>query len=217
MKFEISDRAKNIIEWILCIVIAVVLAILVRYFIGTPTIVKQPSMFPTLKENQRLILSRIGTNMLKQIPERGEIVTFEAPVSNYIPPAEADLENPVAPYDDTDRGFFHNFTYNVLGIGKINYIKRVIGLPGEHVKIENGKVYINGEELDEPYLQDGVVTDSLDGAFTDITVPEGCVFLMGDNRSQSTDCRRFGCIPLDKLEGKVVLRFWPLNTFGTVE
>ena len=58
MKFEISPRVKNILEWIYCIIIAIVLALLFRYFIGTPTIVQQRSMFPTLKENQRLLLNR---------------------------------------------------------------------------------------------------------------------------------------------------------------
>ena len=83
--------------------------------------------------------------------------------------------------------------------------------------MKTGKVYINGEELQEDYLQDGVTTDSLEGPLTDIVVPEGYVFLMGDNRSQSTDCRRFGCIPIEKIESKVWIRFWPLNLFGKIE
>lgn len=213
---KISDRAKDILEWVLCIVIAVVLAILVRYFVGTPTIVKQPSMKPTLEPDQRLILSRIGTTM-KKTPQRGDIVTFEAPSTGYITKEEADLNNPVAKYNDQNRNWFEKFSYDILGIGKINYIKRVIALPGEHVKIENGNVYINGEELAEPYLQPGVTTDTLDGVFDDFTVPENCIFAVGDNRNQSTDCRRFGCIPIERLEGKVVLRFWPLNVFGKVK
>ena len=71
--------------------------------------------------------------------------------------------------------------------------------------------------IQEPYLQEGVITDDLNGAFTDIIVPENTVFVMGDNRGQSTDSRRFGCIPLEKIEGKVLFRFWPLNVFGKVE
>ena len=216
MNFNINEKAKDILEWIYCVIIAVVLALLVRYFIGTPTIVKQPSMYPTLKEDQRLILNRWGRTT-KQMPERGDIITFEAPKESYISPMEADLDNPKAIYDEEDKGWFFNFRYYVLEIGKISYIKRVIDLPGEHVEIKNGKVYINGEELKEDYLQPGVVTDSLDGAFTDFIVPENYVFALGDNRSRSTDCRRFGCIPLEKIEGKVVLRFWPLNVFGKVE
>ena len=74
----ISDKTKNILEWILCIVIAFILALLIKYYIGTPTIVKQVSMFPTLKENQRLILNR-WVRTTNQMPKRGDIITFEAP------------------------------------------------------------------------------------------------------------------------------------------
>ena len=102
----------------------------------------------------------------------------------------------------------------ILEFGKTSYIKRVIALPGEHIEIKDNKVYINGEEQKEPYLNSSVVTTACDGAFTDLIVPEGYVFAMGDNRPHSTDCRSFGCIPIDKIEGKVWIRFWPLNKFG---
>lgn len=207
-----NETIKEILEWVYCIIIAVVLALLVRYYVGTPTVVKQVSMKPTLIENQRLILNR-WTRTTKQMPERGDIVTFEAPMNSNA--EEISLENPVAQFQNLN-GWFNRFRYYVLEIGKKSYIKRVIGLPGEHVKIENGNVYINGEKLEEDYLADTVVTESLGGKFTDVTVPEGCIFVMGDNRPQSTDSRILGCIPIDKLEGKVVLRFWPFNVFGKV-
>lgn len=214
---KLSDKSKDILEWVYCIIIAVVLALLVRYFIGTPTIVKQPSMWPTLKEDQRLILNRIDRTR-KKMPQRGDIITFEAPSESYILPSEVDLSNPVAIYKNLDNmNWFQKFTYKVLEIGKTSYIKRVIGLPGEHVKISDGYVYINGNKLEEPYLQDGVITGDLSGEFTDIIVPDGYIYALGDNRGKSTDCRRFGCIPLDKIEGKVVLRFWPFDVFGKVE
>ena len=213
--FTMNEKTKDILEWTYCIVIAVVLAILVRYFIGTPTIVQQPSMYPTLKEGQRLILNRWGRTINK-MPDRGDIITFEAPSKDYISAIDADLENPKAIYKEK-ANVVSKFVHNVLEIGKISYIKRVIALPGEHIKIENGNVYINGEKLEEYYLQEDVVTDSLGGAFTDLVVPEGYVFAMGDNRSHSRDCRSFGCIPLEKIESKVLIRFWPLNLFGKVE
>ena len=215
MNEEGKWNIKEIMEWVYCIVIAIVLALLVRYFVGTPTIVQQPSMYPTLKQGQRLILNRT-IRTTKTMPERGDIVTFEAPSKSYISAIEANLANPVAVYDYNINNIFSKFRYYVLEIGKTSYIKRVIGLPGEHVKIENGKVYINGNELDEPYLQDTVITDSLNGAFTDITVPDECLFVLGDNRSQSTDSRRFGCIPQERIESKVWIRFWPFNLFGKV-
>lgn len=212
----LTDKQKNILEWVYCILIAIVIAILIRYFIGTPTVVKQTSMFPTLIENQRLWLNR-WVRTTNQIPERGEIITFEAPSTIYIPVNEADIQNPVAKYENEPKGIWSKFTYYVLEINKVSFIKRVIALPGEHVKIENGKVYINDVELPEEYLQEGVYTDSTEGAFTDFVVPEGCIFAMGDNRTQSTDCRKFGCIPVDKIESIVSFRFWPLNTFGNVK
>lgn len=216
MNEEGKWKLKEILEWVYCIIIAIVLALLVRYFIGTPTIVQQPSMFPTLKQGQRLILNRtIRTS--KTMPQRGDIITFEAPSKSYVSTIEADLENPIAIYDYKINNVFSKFRYYVLELGKTSYIKRVIGLPGDHVSIENGKVYINGTELEENYLQDTVITTSLEGAFTDITVPENCLFVMGDNRSQSTDSRRFGCIPLEKVESKVWIRFWPFDLFGKVE
>lgn len=207
---------KEISGWIICIVIAVILALLIKYFILTPTVVKQESMYPTLEENQRLILNRLGRTF-KQMPKRGDIITFEAPTVTYRTEEDTDISNPIAIYEEKDRNFFENFSYNVLEIGKTSYIKRVIGLPGDHVQIKNGKVYINEEELKEDYLQPGIVTDDAEGMFYDIIVPENTVFAMGDNRNSSVDCRAFGCIPLEKIEGKVLVRFWPLNEFGKVE
>lgn len=208
---------KEIIDWIICIVIAVILALLVRTFIGTPTVVKSVSMEPTLVENQRLILNRISARLLKEIPKRGEIVTLEAPSKKYVTYTQVNLEYPVASYEYEFSNIFSKFFYYVLEIGKESYIKRVIALPGEHIQIKEGKVYINGEELEEEYLQEGTITDSYGGAFTDLVVPENCVFVMGDNRGSSSDSRRFGCIPIEKLESKVWIRFWPFNLFGKVE
>ena len=105
--------------------------------------------------------------------------------------------------------------YYVLETSKTSYIKRVIGVAGDHIKIEDGKVYRNGEELHEDYLAEGTVTKSK--TYSDITVPDDCVFVMGDNREHSTDSRDFGCIPISKIESKVAFRFWPLNKFGKIE
>lgn len=215
----ISDKAKNILEWIFCIIIAFILAVLIKYFIGTPTIVSQVSMNPTLVENQRLILNRLSRTM-KEMPQRGDIITFEAPtIKGYHYDDEINKNQPVAKYENEPTSWWNKFTYYVLEIGKESYIKRVIALPGEHVNIENGKVYINGEELQENYLRPGVQTaNSVSGgaSFNDFIVPNDCVFAMGDNRPQSTDCREFGCIPLEKIESKVWIRFWPLNLWGKV-
>ena len=211
---KLSDKAKDIIEWIVCIIVAFVLVLLIRYFVGTPTIVKQPSMMDTLQPNQRLILNRISRT-INEMPERGDIITFESPDIN---PENYDPNNVVAQYSYSPSNWFGDFVYYFLEINKESYIKRVIALPGEHLEIKDEKVYINGEELNEPYLKEGVTTKINDkNPYCNLIVPENCVFVMGDNRDHSTDSRAFGCIPLEKIEGKVWIRFWPLNLFGKVE
>lgn len=213
---NLSDKAKDILEWVACIFIAFILALVIRYFIGTPTIVKMPSMYPTLKPDQRLILNR-WNRTTKVMPNRGDIITFEAPTSDsYIFPSEFNSNDVTAKYSNEPTSVFGKFVHYVLEIGKDSYIKRVIALPGEHIQIYDGKVYINGEELKEDYLQPQVTTSTDDCPYYDLVVPENCVFVMGDNRSASTDSRRFGCIPLEKIESKVWIRFWPLNLFGKV-
>lgn len=214
MEEEKANRLKDAVEWVLCIIIALVIAILFRYYVGTPTIVKQPSMYDTLEEGQRLILSR-WTRTVKGTYKRGDIITFEAPSQTQMSTFDVDMNNPVAIYDYKPNGIFAKFSYYVLEFNKTSYIKRVIGVAGDHIKIESGKVYLNGQELNEPYLRDGIKTEQK--VFTDIIVPENCVFVMGDNRPQSMDSRSFGCIPLEKVESKVVIRFWPLNKFGKVK
>lgn len=212
---KIDDKTRNIIEWIVCIIVAIIIALLVRHYVGTPTIVQQKSMFPTLKQDERLWVSRWGRTT-KTLPERGDIITFEAPSVTNVKEDEIDMKNPVAIYNYNPKGIA-GFIYNVLEINKMSYIKRVIGLPGDHVQIKEGSIYINGEKLQEDYLQSGVITDANKGIFTDIIVPENCVYAVGDNRTKSTDSRCFGCIPLEKIEGKVIIRFWPLNLLGEVK
>lgn len=208
-----NEKIKDAFEWCYCILIAIVLAFLFRYFIGTPTIVKQRSMFPTLKENQRLILNRTY-RITKKTPEIGDIVTFEAPTREY-QKWNADQTNPIAIYDNEPQGLINKFVYYNLEVTKKSYIKRVIALAGDHVKIENNTVYVNGIPQEEKYLKADVVTES--EVFYDFIVPEGYFFAMGDNRTKSTDCRSIGCIPLEKLEGIVCFRFWPFSDFGSID
>ena len=179
-----SEKAKEILEWVYCIIIALVLAMLFRYFIGTPTIVQQVSMYPTLVQDERLWLNR-WTRTTSKLPEKGKIITFEEPDKITYLESEIDINNPVAYYEKLSGfGWFIN---NFLEIGKRSYIKRVIAHPGDYVEIKEGKVHINGQVIEEPYLQDGIVTDVTEDGFNNFTVPENCVFAMGDNRTRSTD------------------------------
>lgn len=174
------DKKKEIFEWIYCFIIAVIIAVLIKYFWFTPTIVKQHSMYPNFKPEERLILDR-WFKTTKQKPSRGDIITFEAPTKNLYSEEEIDLNNAVAKYENDKTNIFSKFFYHVLDIGKKSYIKRVIGLPGDKIEIKDGKVYVNSEELKEDYLDSSVYTDKI-GLFDNFVVPENSVFVMGDNR-----------------------------------
>lgn len=103
---------------------------------------------------------------------------------------------------------FKSHLYDEKGKQK-NLIKRIIGLPGDTVEIKNGDVYINGELLQEEY----VAEQGLSGEMEAVTVPEGRLFVMGDNRRVSQDSRspEVGTIEMDSIVGKVVLRLYPFN------
>ena len=170
-------------------------------------------MDSTLHDKQRLWVSRIAIEINKY-PERGDIITFEAPSTTYITKASADLANPVAIYNEEEKTFSSKLISSLSLMSETSYIKRVIGLPGDHVEIKNGIVFLNEQPLNEEYLDIGTITDAVEGCFTDVVVPDGYVYVLGDNREVSGDSRRFGCIPIDKIEGKAVFRFWPLNKIG---
>ena len=211
-----SDKLKNILEWIECIVIAIVLALLIRYYVGTPTVVQMDSMYPTLKQGERLVLNRIQRTR-KQLPKRGDIITFEAPSTTYVTKASYNPDDVTAEYKNDSKGIGEKIKSSIDIFGETSFIKRVIGLPGDYVEIKNKSVYLNGQALEEKYLDAGTVTDSAEGFFLDVVVPDGYVYVLGDNREVSGDSRRFGCIPIDKIEGKAVFRFWPLNKLGKVK
>lgn len=202
--------AREIAEWVICILIALILAYITKYYIGTFSTIQQQSMYPTIENNDKLWLNRLPRTR-KEEYKRGEIVTFEAPIMEN---AKVNNEHPKALYQEIE-GVFNKFTHCFLEFGKYSLIKRVIAVPGDNVEIKNGNVYINGERLYEEYLPEDTVTNSV--RLDNFKVPEGYYFLVGDNREHSTDGRNFGVVPKEKIEGRAVLRVWPINHFGKVE
>jgi signal peptidase I len=152
-------------------------------------------MQPQLDIGDRVFVSRLAYRM--HDPRRGDIIVFDAP--------EVDGEG------GGDAGFWGFVGEALQGVGlqrpdETELIKRVIGLPGEVIEARGGRVLINGRELVEPYLPDGVVTDD----FGPITVPAEHVFVLGDNRGSSADSRfGLGPVPEDRIVGRAIARVWP--------
>lgn len=208
---------KEIPEWILCFVIAYILYLFINYFFGTVSGVKQESMQNTAVEGDKLLIQR--PKVFNKLINYGDIVTLEAPVdkdytNDSLNKDEDYPNNLIADYAEY-KGF-NSFLYNFMDIGKVSYIKRVIGKAGDHIVIsDDGYVYRNDQKLVEDYLKDGKTNQN--GPYTDVIVPTGCVFVMGDNRLVSKDSRTFGCIPIDKIDGYVITRIWPLNKLGSLK
>lgn len=105
------------------------------------------------------------------------------------------------------------------GNKEVDFIKRIIGVPGDRVALRNGKYYLNGKTLDEVYLPSGVYTFA--GSFLrengEITVPPGQYFVSGDNRPHSLDSREFGTIAKGDIIGKALLRYWPFDRAGVIK
>lgn len=191
----------EVLDYIKIILIALIITNLLNVFVFTLSQVRQSSMEPTLIENHQLIVEKVSYAFSS--PKRGDIIVFidELEVDNSIPAKFKRL------YEDM-------FAKISRQEGHLRLVKRVIGVPGDTIDIKEGLVFINGKQLDETYL---TVPTSAKSLTYPLVVPEGNYFCMGDNRTVSYDSRDFGAVPLEKIEGKVILRFWPINKFGLVK
>ncbi len=129
--------------------------------------------------------------------------------------------------DDQERIFINKFVYNFEPIerGDVvvfryprdpskSYIKRVIGVPGDHVRIDDGRVYVNGRRLREPYVP---AEFSDDRSVAELTVPRNAYYVLGDHRSSSSDSRDFGPVSRRYIYGKAVFGYWPVDRMGIVK
>lgn len=195
---------KKILKEVLDYAKVIILAVLIATFISTQVFtfsqVQQSSMEKTLIEKDALFIQKITYHFSE--PERGDIVVL--------------LRG-----EHVNMSFFGKIKrlYEDMYLKVINkqrqdrLVKRVIGLPGDELDLRDGKVYINGELYEESY----VTSDTYSSIQMPLIVPEGQVFLMGDNRAVSEDSRAFGCVDIKQIEGKATFRLFPFKKFGTLK
>lgn len=176
---------------------ALVIAVVIKTFLVQPFWIPSESMLPTIEVNDRVMVNKLAFHLGE--PERGDIVVFRDP-------AEPEIDESVP--EAIIRSVLE--AVGVRTRGRDDLIKRVIGLPGETITIEDSTVHIDGVPIDEPYLSENSEMPD-EGPFQ---VGENEVFVMGDNREFSFDSRRFGPISEDDLVGQAFLTIWPLSHFG---
>jgi signal peptidase I len=179
------------------LLVAFVLAFLLRTFVLQVFYIPSASMEPTLLVDDRMVVEKITT--LYREPRRGEIWVFEGE-NGFTPTSDGVLDGVV-------RGVGQFL--GVVPASARDFVKRVIGLPGDEIEIVDGQVTVNGTPLDEPYAVEELAD------YGPVTVPEGRLFFLGDNRPNSSDSRRsLGFVEIDNLVGRAVVTIFPLSEAG---
>lgn len=209
MSEEKKSLGKEIWEWVYTIAIAVAIAIAIKGFIFDIVKVDGSSMFPTLVDGDRLIVTKLAYK-----PKHGDIIILDSEYKN-----REEYYNRLAVANGGESlGFFDKLLAGrdmPQNLKKKYYVKRIIAMPGQTVDLVDGKVYVDGAELEESYYQ-GLTSPIDPNVEFPATVEEGMVFVMGDNRPRSKDSRssELGQVPYDAILGKSQLRLWPLGGFG---
>lgn len=168
-------------ENLVTIAIAIIIALLIRFFIAEPRYIPSVSMFPTLDVGDRLVVEKVSYHF--QPVHRGDIIVFQ-------PPKQLQL-----------RGYEVNQAF----------IKRAIAKSGDTVAVKEGIVYVNNKPLAEDYIAQLPQYN-----MPLVTVPEGNLFVMGDNRNNSNDSHIWGFLPESNIIGHAVFRFWPWTRIGLI-
>ncbi|GGG80970.1 signal peptidase I [Paenibacillus radicis (ex Gao et al. 2016)] len=193
---EKGGRAsKEIVEWIKALAIAIILVFIIRQFLFSPFIVEGPSMQPNFETGERLIVNKILYNIRE--PKHGEVVVFHVP--------------------DQGRDF----------------IKRVIALPGQTIRVDGDDVFVNDTKIEEPYIKEAIEKAHAEGRLynenksptsnypndknSEITVPKGYIFAMGDHRDNSQDSRDIGFVSEKELIGRADFIFWPMSKVSFIK
>jgi signal peptidase I len=187
-KRSVNAQIRTTMEWIGVAIGALIVALLIKAFLLQAFYIPSASMEPTLREDDRVLVNKLSYRIGDV--QRGDVIVFEKP------------EGAGGTIDD--------------------FIKRAIGLPGETVSFEEGNVFIDGMELSESYVNEvptkagSIINGCANSPAVANTclVPDGMIFVLGDNRDHSQDSRFFGPIDEDAIVGRAFIKVWPLGDIG---
>lgn len=168
-----SSIKSSIMEWGVAVISALLIAVVIRFFLFAPYEVNGTSMYPTLDGNELLIVNKFIYDVAN--PTYGDIVVF------------------------------HTVEHR-------DFIKRVIGVPGDKIEVKNGSVYRNGKKLTEPYIAEKMIGD-----FAQVVVPKGHLFVLGDNRNNSKDSRIIGSVDEKEVVGRADVVVMPFQEFRMLD
>ena len=196
-----KSAVKSVVELVATVAIAVGLALLIQAFIVKPYRIPSSSMEPTLNIGQRILANRLAGN-----PGIGDVVVFH-------PPKGANVESCGNPQEG--QGHLQACDDPNPEDTSETFIKRVVGLPGDHLQIINGHVIRNGKREQDSYIRPCLPGQPCNFPQT-IVVPPGHYFMMGDNRGISDDSRFWGPVPSSWIIGTAFFTYWPPDRIGTV-
>jgi signal peptidase I len=195
---ERAERGSFLRELPILFVVALAVAIVLKTLVVQAFFIPSSSMEPTLAPGDRILVQKVVYG-----PDRGDVIVFSDPQGRPGP----------------DRGIIGGFVHwlsSTLGIERPeheDFIKRAIGLPGETVELRDGRLFVDGVQISEPYLRGAVDTRD----YGPVRVPEGALFVLGDNRLNSNDSRfGLGFVPVDKVVGRAFAIVWSPSRVGWI-
>jgi signal peptidase I len=193
----------SLLELVTIVAVALGLALGIQALLVKPFRIPSESMVPTLSIGQRVLVDRVTFRFGE--PERNDIVVFKPPAgadNNTCGDSDYDEQRQACPRPTSQRS-------------DTNFIKRVVGLPGDRLSVRQGRVYINGRRQEEPWIRPDAACDICELP-QEIRIPKDMYFMMGDNRGESADSREWGPVPKKWMIGQAFMTYWPPGKIGAL-
>ena len=197
---QADSGTNSLLELVMIVAVALGLALGIQAFLVKPYRIPSESMVPTLEVGQRVLVNRIG--MRFGDPEVGDVVVFH-------PPTGAEEEPSCGAPKPDDQVCLQPTRRKA----EVNFIKRIVAGPGDELRVENGRVVLNGEPQEEDFIRACGRGDGCNFP-EEVTIPAEHYFMMGDNRGQSDDSRFWGPVPREWIIGPAFATYWPPNRIG---